>query len=373
MNMGKTAPGIVFERLIQGLSKMHTVDILTSALDPAVDLLHVNKIFEIKKVSLHYRILKLLISIFGNNPIDLLWAKKALSQLKKSEYKNYDLIFSFIAFNHYAPLVTGNRIAKKAKVKHAVYSVDAIPAPIGWMKNDLFYKGTKRLISKHLSKVDCLFSANKKMLEYQLTMFKPKKNISAAVIYNPSGDLQYFEYGDSHKNTFLYTGAIYGPRKPHYILEAFKLILIDYPDSTLEFVGGKLSEHDLSIFDNDDKKKVLIHPFVKDLTPYYKRAVALIDIDSVLPNDIFLSSKIANYITINRIIISETGDNSPSREIFKGIPSILQCGHNIDEIACAMRQAIEKRDEVNYDDRTNVISIFNLNSVISQINNVIGV
>ena len=38
MNVGRTATGIVFERLIHGLSSLHQIDVLTADYDPSIDL-----------------------------------------------------------------------------------------------------------------------------------------------------------------------------------------------------------------------------------------------------------------------------------------------------------------------------------------------
>lgn len=372
MNVGRTAPGIVFERLIHGLSQSHTVDIATSDFDPSFELPRVNNVVEVKKKHLHHRIPKSLISIFGINPIDIFWAKKIIYKLKKNNYNDYDLVFSLISFHNYAPLLASVFFSKDISAKLAIYSVDAIPAPIGWSNNDLYFRGVKRMMAKYLPKADFFFSANKKMLEYQLSVFRPKINSVTDVIYNPSySDQHHYQLNKKKTNTFLYTGGIYGVRKPEYVLAAFKRILIDYPDSTLEFVGSKLSDDSLSMFSPQEKAKVLIHPFTRDLSPYYERCTALLDIDADLPNDVFLSSKVINYIKINRIIITETGVNSPSREIFKNIQSIMQCGHDVEEIANAMRQAIQLRDTVKFDDRSEINKIFDLNNLIEKINNII--
>jgi glycosyltransferase involved in cell wall biosynthesis len=310
-----------------------------------------------------------LISTFGINPIDLLWSKQAMSKVSKKDYKAYDLIFSFISLHHYTPLLTGILLKKKYLSKLAVYSVDAIPAPVEWPENKSYFKSVKRMMAKYLPYSDYFFSSNEQMLKYQLSTFIPNKNIITEVIYNPTyAILKYYDYNSNNNNTFLYTGGIYGLRKPDYILGAFKKILKIYPDSTLEFVGSTFSEDCLSIFSFDEQKKIIIHPFTRDLTEYYKRAIALIDIDADLPNDVFLSSKIANYLSINRIIISETGKNSPSRKIFKDIPSILQCDHAVDELANAMEKAIELKGKIDFNDREKVISIFKISSVIKTLN-----
>ena len=51
-NIGRTAPGIVFERIILGMSSKNEVDILTSDYDPSVELSKVSNKFVCKKMIL---------------------------------------------------------------------------------------------------------------------------------------------------------------------------------------------------------------------------------------------------------------------------------------------------------------------------------
>ena len=369
-DIGTTAPGIVYERLIEGLSTKHDIDLVTADFNPSSDLNSVKKIIEIKGTIIPTRVHKFLFTLFGINPFDLLWSRKVIRVLKNSNDTKYDLIFSFISYNHYAALICSKKITNRNKIKHFVYSVDAIPAPLGWLKGDLYFKKTKKLITRLLANVEGIFLANQKMLEYQLNIVNPKNKIATGVIFNPSyGKLQTLDFTGGETNTFLYTGGIYGPRKVCFVLEAFTEILKEYPDSTLEFVGSTIPESNLNFLTKTERSQVIIHPFTKDLTHFYERATALLDIDADLENDIFLSSKITNYITINRIIISETGVNSPSRTLFKNIPSIVQCLHDKEMLTKAMRYAIQQRDSISFKDRAEVITLFDLETVTEKINN----
>jgi len=368
-NVGRVAPGIVCERLIKGLSDKHELDILTTDFAPSIIFDKINTVIKFKYRETHASIAKLFISFFGVNPLDIYFANKAVTQCNDK----YDLILSIISSNHYISLMIGNRLSQKTKLKHFTHFLDAIPAPGAWLKNDLFCKRLKRFVYKNLAKVDALFSTNQKMLDYQLSTFKAKKNLISEVIFNPAETtFQYFPYSNKHINTFLFTGGLYGPRKPDYLLAAFKVLLKDYPNSKLEFVGSRIPSNCFSIFSASEREKIILHPFTKDLNNYYERATALIDIDADTEDDVFLSSKIINYIMINRTIISETGIRSPSREIFKGIPSILQCAHDINELVDAMKQAISEKGKEDFCDRADVISLFKLSSVIDKLNNAIN-
>jgi hypothetical protein len=372
-NVGRTAPGIVFERLINGLSVRHEVDLISADYDPSIDLSLIKRRVEIKKRELHPRLFKLIISILGIDPLDMIWKRKVLNTLKKKESDTYDVVFSLISFHHYSALIAGEAIARKnQKSKFVVYSVDAIPAPIGWSNNDVYFRKVRSLMSKYIPKTDVFFSANKQMLEYQLSFIKTLPTFSSDVLYNPSSGV-FKQYETTPTNpVFLYTGGIYQVRKVDYILKAFERFVEQYPNSKFIFVGSQIREDVLKSISTKARSAIEIHPFTRDLDPFYKNATALIDIDADLENDVFLSSKIVNYLNINRIIISETGLNSPSRHLFKEIPSIIQCDHNSDELYEAMIKSNLIRSNISYEDRLATIEIFSVEKNIEKFEKIVN-
>lgn len=367
MNVGGNAPGIVFERLIYGLAKLHKVDVYTANYDSNIRFDNSCQVTTIKYFDIHPRLKKFFINIFCFNPFDLLWALKVRKKIYTEELK-YDIVFSLISMNHYASLETGNLLSDKNK-KWAVYSVDAIPSPEGWSKSRTHRKNLKCLLNRNIKNADAFFSANEMMLEYEKSIFKEKNNCLFDVIYNPTITVPAV-YEKSSGLVFLFTGGIYGARKVTYLFEAFKLLLVEYPAAELHFVGTVIADADLKLFDDHQRKSVFIHPRVTDLTPYYKNAFALVDIDADLENDVFLSSKIINYLAVNRPIISETGSNSPSKQIFRNIPSIKQCAHNPVELFMAMKNLIEF-PVTNFDDRAEVIKLFDNNNIVLKISHLL--
>ena len=368
-NIGRTAPGIVFERIILGMSSKNEVDVLTSDYDPSVELSKVSNKFVCKKMYIHPRLTRLLQLLFGVNLFDCIWALKSIRSINKTKFKEYDLVFCLVSFGHYSSLISGVYCSKKYKKKLVVYSVDALPPPVGWLDYGLYYKSLQKMISKYLSKADAFFSSNHQMLEYQLKQFVNKKNLIKGVIYTPSlGEFQELSRIDQDINCFLYTGGIYGLRKADYLLKAFEKIVDIYPNSKLVFVGSKLPKEVLDNLKSETLQKIELVPFTIDLSVYYKAATALIDIDADTENDVFLSSKITNYLLINRFIISETGFNSPSSKLFKNINSIIQCDHDSKQIFQAMKFAIKSEKIIDFNDRKDVIELFKLENIINQLN-----
>jgi glycosyltransferase involved in cell wall biosynthesis len=370
MNVGKTAPGIVFEKLIQGLSSMHQIDLIAADYCPSVNLSKVTNIIISKGYNIHPRIVRFLTILFNVNPFDCIWALKSKKLFANKTGIKYDVILSFLSSGNYAAIIAGKYFSKKQGVKLAVYSTDAIPAPNGWIKYDMYYKSLKKLMAKYLHHADAFFSTNLQMLNYQLSTFSPKENLITNIIYTPGFDkIKEFSKPDNNIHSFVYTGGIYGLRKADYLLTGFEKLLEIYPDSKLIFVGSQLSSCLLSSLKAETLKKIEIIPHTKELNQFYDCATALLDIDADIENDVFLSSKMANYLMINRIIISETGSNSPSRHLFKGIESIIQCDHNSDQLCEAMRKSIVWKNTISFDDRTTVIELFRLENIVDQLNN----
>lgn len=368
--IGKNAPGIVFEKLILGLSKYHEVTVISTNATYLNTKAENIVTLDVPKIQIPNKLVKFSFKNFSKNFIDEYWSMNIKSALNRSKLESFDFIFSFISNYQYGPIVAGNLLSKNYGLKHLVYSVDGIPAPIGWLQDEKLLKAKIRFIKKELSKVDGFFSANEKMLKYQLKFFTPKAGFFSNVIYNPTDENivnKIFAKKDSVVR-FVYAGGIYGPRKVTYILKAFEEYVKENKNTSFEFVGTIIDESLLNYFTSETRERIKFHRFTKDLSEYFQSATALIDIDADLDDDIFLSSKVINYLPIPRIIISETGLNSPSHVLFKNIPSIIQCDHNSGELLLAMRKVDELSKSADYSDRKHVLAKFQIDNIVNFFN-----
>ncbi len=364
LHIGRTAPGIVFEKLLDGLSKLHHIDVVVSEYNNSVELSNIQRILKINKKQVHPRLSKFLISVFGIDLFDCLWALKVKWHLSRNYCPDYDVVLCFISAGNYAALIAGNYLKLSYNLKLAVYSTDAIPPPLGWVKNGLFYKRLKSMIARLLSRSDAFFSPNSEMLKYQLKIFNPSSEIISDVILLPSrNEPKNFPIVRNTENIFLYTGGIYGARKADYLLDGFELLIESHVNSKLIFIGHHFSTIPTSKYKQTTIERIEFLNFTNNLDYYYSISTALIDIDADLEDDVFLSSKMPNYLAINRIIISETGMNSPSRKLFSGINSIIQCEHNPQQLCDAMKRAISECRDITFDDRKEVIELFKVDNI----------
>lgn len=362
--VGKTAPGIVYATILNELIKYFEVelicpDIVYGTLSTKVKILPCVKGYGDSRISTYS------MRVFGTSIFDLLWAKKELAYLKEHSFDDVDIIITFMSMHHFKSVLLGEKLKSIIKKKWVIYSVDAIPSPLGWSKNNIIFRRYKKFITKRINKCDALFSSNEQMLQYQLSLVS-EFNGFGGVVFTPIRDHQPLMLSSIQKNkpVFLYTGGIYGPRKKEQLIEGFRLLLREIPAAKLVFVGTGDSAFFGDARDLIDEESLILHPYVADLTPFYKDATALIDINAYFDNDVFLSSKIVNYLPLGKPIISITGNNSPSRNIFLNDPSIIHCKNNPSEIFESLMNSINI--EVNMEFRNQYVEMFSASSIVAK-------
>lgn len=383
-NLGKTAPGIVFERLVNEIASRHEVVVccLNDYTQEGGGRVHSRCSDDdvignrIMTPSTKARLSRLSLSLFGDD-----WSARINARALRRVYEGsganlgvFDYIFSLVSFRHTSPLLLAEQLVDAVGGQKSIaYFVDAIPAPLGWSEDNLEFRGLKRFAVQRVKHLDVLFSSNAQMLDYQLRLLEERLSVRGGVLFNPiSCGPKNFPPPPRDKHNFLYTGGIYGKRTAKHLFNALKKVLRVNPNVYLVFVGTQISEQELCVLDDWERSHVVIESFVRDLDPFYKDAVALIDIDADMDNDVFLSSKVTNYLPVNRIILSETGSNSPASKLLGGLESIVQCAHDPDEIAECIIKVVEMSLSVNFDDRLQLINAFSVGAVVSQMEASLG-
>jgi hypothetical protein len=202
------------------------------------------------------------------------------------------------------------------------------------------------------------------MLAYQLSLCKPSVTRKGVTLLTPS-PIGRYEYPVSEELLLLYTGNFYGLRNPSHFLKAFKRLLKVYPEAKFMVVGRDTKLRSVeSILTEEERQHIEVGEYTTDLAPYFRRAKILVDIDADRAKDPFLSSKITSYLKINRVILSETGRITPSREMFAGLDTVVQCDHNEESIYEGMLRAIEIADSApDYSERDELIEEFSVKRV----------
>jgi glycosyltransferase involved in cell wall biosynthesis len=389
-SMRKEAAGALVDyNILLHLSEIYDLELVCRKLPEFDDLnsrITTNHFFDLPEFP---KKLKVFLLKFFTIDLDLFFYRRAARSFLRRNIMNskFDLVFSFIAANSYRHVSFGNTVAQKLGIKHFVYSVDPVPAVIGWAKaritqtrfrfrnlvtqlwntSPIFdYRDSIRFVRREFKNIDFYFASNRKMLEYQLGLFDPKKGFNSAVLFTPIL-MKYPSLGkiEGSDNFFIYAGRFYGARKPDSVFKAFQKLLKVYPNSYLEIIGQDSSRFQAFKIPDEVFSRIKFYGFMKDLKPFYKKATALIDVDADVENDVYLSSKIINYLPVERPIISQTGMDSPAREVFADIESIIQCGHSDEEIFQAMLFTVKNKNNISIDDRRSLIEKFSIDAQIN--------
>ena len=350
---------IFYERIINELTQVCDVDILCDQ-QPKSPFDHARNIythpFSAKRSGWYRRFLRW----FGTTPFSQKWSEQAGEIVAK----DYDIVIAFIATSQLTPAICGKYLSQKLGCKFAIYTVDAIPAPGGWTRKRSEVRGKRKIVARTFSVADYVAASNPHMLEYQLLQFKHKPGMHSDVLLTPSPN-ESFNYPQSDEILFLYTGSLYGLRNPNHFFKAFKRLLAKYPNAQFLVVGMFKKFRNINrILTKEERKHVISAPHTDDLEPLFARAKVLVDIDADHEKDPFLSSKIVTYLKVNRVILSETGKITPSREMFAGMNTVVQCDHNEDSLYEGMLRAIEIADSnPDFSERKELIKEFSIETV----------
>lgn len=350
---------IFYQRIICELAKNAEIDVLSDC-EVKESFVGVRNQYQLpytKRMQGWYR---RLLRWFGTTPISDRWSRKAADMVAK----DYDVVIAFLATSQLTPAVCGKYLSQKLGCKFAIYAVDAIPGPGGWTRRRNEFRGKSQVVARNFSAADYVASSNPHMLKYQLTVFPNKPNLRTDVLLTPSPD-RYFNAPPSDELLFLYTGSLYGLRNPDHFFKAFKRLLGKYPNAQVMIVGMKYKLRNMNkILSPEERKQVILGGHTSDLEPLFRRAKVLVDIDADLEKDPFLSSKIVTYMKVNRVILSETGRITPSREMFAGLNTVIQCDHNEESLYNGMLRAIEVADSnPDFSEREPLIKEFSIERV----------
>lgn len=316
-SIDNTAAGSIFNNFIKELHQYNKIKLLIITNDIEGALGNKYNTIQLKKSPLkNSRFYKLALTAL-NFDLEGYSRVKSGESAFKSAYKKFkpDVILVFAAGFHYYTLELGNILSRKYKVPLAVHLVDPMPAVEGWNEHRLLRNAIIKYVSKRLRYAKLLSYTNQKMLDYQIALHKISKNTITEVLYNPA---QYSPLSNQFSNKhskFVYIGALYNKRQPNELIEAFVNYLSKDPDAELLFVGS-INNYD-HLIPKEFSDKISFLEWTNSPEQYLEYADVLIDIDADIANDVFISSKLNNYLMYDKPILAISPENSPARELLK--------------------------------------------------------
>jgi glycosyltransferase involved in cell wall biosynthesis len=121
--------------------------------------------------------------------------------------------------------------------------------------------------------------------------------------------------------TFAYIGSFYSKRRPDVLLEGFRRHLKAHPDSRFRFVGADPSVVMPVAEALDVARSIEMVGRVKDVLPQMAAADVLVASDSGEGEPVFLSTKLIEYLMVDRPVLLVSPAASPGTQLLKRFPS----------------------------------------------------
>jgi glycosyltransferase involved in cell wall biosynthesis len=233
------------------------------------------------------------------------------------------------------------RISRKFKIPLAIHAVDPLPSTAGWGENQHLRKSIVSIIKPYYKHAIIVSSTNEAMLNYQKNMIGEKFIQNSFVLPNPYSPLKNKLAAPLEQKSFVYLGSIYGKRNIQHLIGAFTIFCDTHQDAKLYFVGpiyaGKatISEH---VAD-----KIVLINWTDEPEIFISKCAILVDIDADIQNDVFISSKLTNYLVADRVILSISPPDSPARKLMQYLHNtVVVTADSKAEILNALEEALNK-------------------------------
>lgn len=282
---------------------------------------------------------------------------------------NPDIIFSIGSGGTEDVLNLGAKLADYMHIPFAIHMLDPIPGPAGWENYEMYRKSRVHTVKKALKRADLLSMGNPQMLAFQQSCLNFDIMHKSFILPDPVSNKEFNIINPPAKNILTYLGSFYGARKPDNLFIAFSEYLNINPDCELHIYGNTKLNLDNYNVSEIAKQKIKFFGFTNDLKTVFEDSKVLIDVDADIEYDVFISSKLKEYLGINRSIICITGKNSPSRTLLTGLTkTIFVTDHNPENIFHSLQASINQEyNLVDFNERNAVLEYLSVSSVCSEL------
>ena len=249
----------------------------------------------------------------------------------------------------------GDALKQIFGIKLVQHFSDPIPAPLGYEPQSRRRIVLAGKMSNIVKAADIVSYGNEAMRDYALTQigydFSHKSIISPDA--GACGEMRTVEFGNEENIVLTYLGNIYGSRNPQPLFDAI---------ASLNKQGLNVK---LDIYAPQPANMTQCNNFVEykgrtsDVWSALEQSDILVDLDGDDDIPVFISSKLKDYILINRPILSITPAGSPSDRLLQGVESAQTTRNQAAAIESAIKTILTGKYKIcKYDDRTQLIELF---------------
>ncbi len=367
---GLTASGVISQRVTEELSRRgHEIIVVCNEVNPLLENksgVHIISIPVFASSSnLITRIFYRLKRENGFYLYNKIWVRKATSRSRQivREFKP-DVVYCRTSPED--ACYVGYNLQKALSIPVLQHFSDPIPAPLEYLPLSRKRRKVISHIRKVLKEATLISYGNAHMQRYvekELGIeLKSKAFVSPDMA--SSGQLFFSKKNNNSNIIITYLGNIYGGRNPKPLFDAIE---------KLNSAGCSL---ELRLYSNITPSLLTAYSFIKGMgyTNNIREALAeadiLVDLDGDDKEPVFISSKLKDYLLINRPILSITPEKSPSSDVLTGLKTVLISRNNSQQISAGIGKLINNSYcDNDYMEREGLIKYFSPQTVALEIEN----
>jgi len=269
-----------------------------------------------------------------------------------------------------AGLTVAEKFSNEFGIPFVAHFADPIPAPEEWVSNRFERKKLLNCVTPIIARADLLSFVTKEMMTYQEFVMGTQIADKSFISPNSISEIKNSTPPPIGEETiFLFLGSFFGNRKPDMLLKGFDLYCRDYPNSIFYFYGVNQSFVEKFILSDRVRDRLRFFPHTDKPFEALEKAHVLVDVDGLVKKQVFLSSKLLDYLSINRFILAITTNDSPSSQLIKQMPnSTILVSHDPVEIAQGMATlALKAWDSTLFNERKTCAKGYYVSSVVDEI------
>lgn len=366
-NLGESASGIVSERVLRGLVDVGNDVKVVTAENSALNIdCEINELTPfLKKGSFlyrlwYYRILPLFtVDIFNGH---IFWRRKAFKCANKI-LRNWTPDCIYCRTSPIDSCFVGLKLKTHFSIPLVVNLTDPLPAPLeyipeGNLREKLIFDA-KAIIKG----ADAILMGTKQAIEYECSVSGCLSMDKFAVFPDPVPTDYVLELSPkiSHSINLLYLGSIYGSRNINELISVIAKLRTEGIDITLT-ICSELNKSSIQ------KEFIYYSGWVSDVIPMLSNADILIDIDGDDSYPVFISSKLKQYLCVNRPILCITPRNSPASDMLRGMMSVTTCDNHFDAIYTSLKNIMDSNYYIDYnEDRRPLLQVLSTKFLINNL------
>lgn len=375
-NLGGSASGIITHRIAEELGRQGCdIRIISESnsinnIDSAYNCYVAPHVFDAD--SLLFRALKKVGRKLGLScfEFDWIWINKAKT-MSESVLKEWKPDFIYCRTTPLDPLYVAKYLKKKYSIKCLLHFTDPVPAPSEYINDKRFIQSLRNRVKKETRFVDLFSFGTDKMRTFEEKQLDLKLDPSFISPDAASSSKMIETKPANRKYVIVYLGGFNISRNPHNIFRAIKRLNSEGANIEL-----RIYSKSVPIYNNED------FDFIRCMGRVADTSIALRDADAFLDLDIegtpeapsvFISSKLKDYLLVNKPIISVTPEDSPCASLLNGFNTIFCVRNRPECIYNGIKRMTQAKCNIDdFKERKDLIDLFSperiATEIISQIN-----